>query len=60
MRGAAHARCDGHIRLALMLDDQYLVASTYGAMFFGSSSPLGAREIWKMLGLEVFLLASYA
>jgi hypothetical protein len=28
-------------------DQNYLAASAYGAMFLGSSSPLGAKLIWK-------------
>lgn len=28
-------------------DQNYSAASTYGAMFLGSSTPLGAKQIWK-------------
>lgn len=31
----------------LMAEQNYSVASAYGAMFFGSSTPLGAKQIWK-------------
>jgi hypothetical protein len=31
----------------LTADQNYLAASAYGAMFLGSSSPLGAKLIWK-------------
>jgi hypothetical protein len=32
---------------SLTADRCYSAASTYGAMFFGSSIPLGAKQIWK-------------
>jgi hypothetical protein len=31
----------------LTADGSYSTASAYGAMFLGSSRPLGAKEIWK-------------
>ena len=34
-------------RWRLTADGSYSAASAYGAMFFGSSRPLGAKEIWK-------------
>lgn len=39
------------IRWRLTTDGSYSAASTYGAMFFGSSRPLGAKEIWKTSAL---------
>jgi len=34
-------------RWCLMADGSYSSALAYGAMFLGSSRPLGAKEIWK-------------
>jgi hypothetical protein len=31
----------------LTANQNYSAASAYGAMFLGSSSPLGVRQIWK-------------
>jgi hypothetical protein len=31
----------------LTADNNYSVASAYGAMFLGSSSPVGAKQLWK-------------
>jgi hypothetical protein len=33
--------------MTLTADHSYSVASAYGAMFLGSSSPLGAKQLWK-------------